>query len=272
LSEEFRDTRPDVIANILLDRKEYLGSARTFSRVMKERNLNAKRNKKKTSKPRKVPRLCAKGPNEVWSWDITYLKTHVKGMYFFLYLIMDIYSRKIVGWSIHESESAFLASHVVTDAKISENLSKDYPLTLHSDNGSPMKGSTMLSTLQSLNIAPSNSRPSVSNDNAYSESLFATVKGFPSYPKNGFSTIEKGRIWTLAFTDWYNNKHYHSGLNYIRPVDRHNMKDEEILQEREKVIVEAKNKNPERWINDIIRDMKIKTEVYINRKSEKDVA
>ena len=266
--EAYRDLRPDVIANIILDEGQYIGSPRTISRVLAAEKLNAKRNKSKSSTPRAVPRLCAEGPNQVWSWDITYLKTHVKGIYFYLYLILDIYSRKIVGWSVHDSQLATLASCVVIDAKKSEGLSEDYKLILHTDNGAPMKGAVMLETLRSLHITPSNSRPRVSNDNPYSESLFSHIKGFPTYPKVGFETIEEARDWVSLFSEWYNDEHHHSRLNYVTPSERHQMLDEEILNKRKAVIEEAKEKHPERWIQSQVRNMEIATKVYVNKRAE----
>jgi transposase InsO family protein len=163
--------------------------------------------KPKTSKRPKTH--TAKGPNQVWTWDITYLPASIKGMFFYLYMIVDIYSRKIITWEIHEEQSDDLAALLIKKAYLSEGINgKD--IVLHSDNGSPMKGATMLATLQNLGVVPSFSRPSVSNDNPYSESLFKTLKYKPGYPSKPFENLDSARTWVHEFVNWYNLKHKHS--------------------------------------------------------------
>ena len=159
---------------------------------------------------------------------------------------MDVYSRKIVCWHVFDQESSQLASELITEACFREHIKKDQ-ITLHSDNGSPMKGFTMLAKLEELGVMPSFSRPSVSNDNAFSESLFKTLKYRPEYPENKFEDIYSARQWTQRFVDWYNYKHLHSGIKYVTPVSRHTEKDKEILLKRKAVYLEAKEKHPERW-------------------------
>ena len=156
----------------------------------------------------KPKELMATQPNQVWSWDITYLATTVAGKFFYLYLFLDIFSRKIVGFDIFEQESAEYAATIVSKAYGSEGIQAG-EVTLHSDNGNPMKGCTMLVMLQRLGIVPSFSRPSVSNDNPFSESLFRTLKYCPQYPSKPFSSIEEAKAWMVKFVDWYNNVHQH---------------------------------------------------------------
>ena len=159
---------------------------------------------------------------------------------------MDLFSRKIVGWEIWETESSEFASKLVTKAVFSENaLILERPLVLHSDNGSPMKGASLLTTLYNLGIVKSNSRPRVSNDNAYIESLFRTVKYMPAFPHNGFVTIESARKWVYNFVEYYNKKHRHSGLKHLTPNQRHNGGYKYILNQREKLLNEAKANHPE---------------------------
>ena len=165
------------------------------------------------SKPRA---LCATAPDQLFSWDITYLPTLIKGIYFYLYLFMDIFSRKIVGWQIYETESSELAAEVMRDICERENIAPNQ-VVLHSDNGSPMKGATMLATLQALGVVPSFSRPAVSNDNPYSESLFKTLKYRPAYPRRAFENLLAARQWVGTFVQWYNHEHRHSAIGFVTP-------------------------------------------------------
>ena len=175
---------------------------------------------------------------------------------------MDVYSRKIVGYEIYDRESSELAAELIEKTVLKEG---GYlpNLILHSDNGSPMKGATMLAKLSELKIKPSNSRPHVSNDNPFSESLFKTLKYTPAYPERGFKTIDEARDWMVGFTDFYNNKHCHSGISYVTPNQRHNFKDEMILNFRKEVVKKAKAKHPERWSGNI-KKFEIKRMVGIN--------
>jgi putative transposase len=181
-------------------------------------------------------------------WDITYLNGPIKGQYYYLYLFSDLYSRKIVGWEIWESETAEHASELIKRIYREEKAYvKKEALVLHSDNGSPMKGATMLETLYSLGIKPSRSRPRVSNDNPYAESLFKTLKYVPDFQPNGFENLTEARLWVKKFVSWYNNDHRHSGINYVTPSERHSGKDKEILNKRKALYEAAKSKHPERW-------------------------
>jgi transposase InsO family protein len=182
----------------------------------------------------------------VWSWDITYLATTIKGQFFYLYLFIDIYSRKIVGWEVFASESAEHAATVFRKAYLREGVSPD-SLVLHSDNGSPMKGATMLATLQQLGVMPSFSRPSVSNDNPYSEAMFKTLKYHPGFPDKPFDSLDEARQWVAGFERWYNEIHRHSALKFVTPGQRHRGEDIAILEQRKVVYEAARTRCPERW-------------------------
>lgn len=210
------------------------------------READQLRHRGKAQAPRHVakPKGClASGPSQVWSWDITYLATPVAGLFYRLYLVMDIYSRKIVGWEIHERETAEQAALLIKKACWAEGVAA-HGLVLHSDNGAPMKGDTMLATLQRLGIMPSFSRPSVSNDNPYSESLFGTLKYTPSYPSQAFASLDAARGWVNDFVRWYNHEHRHSGIRFVTPVQRHLGLDKAILAARKGVYEAAKQKQP----------------------------
>jgi len=220
------------------------------------------RSKKPSNKP--LSTHCATGPNQVWMWDITWLPGPAKGIYYYLYLILDLYSRKIIAWEIWLEESAENASMLVQRGVLKEQRSKQSaPLVLHSDNGSPMKGASLLETLYSLGITPSRSRPRVSNDNPYVESIFKTCKYRPNYPIGGFVNLTESRKWVLSFVNWYNHKHRHSGLNFLTPHQRHTGKDKEIIEKRRKVYEQARASHPERWSKGI-RNWDLDDEVWLN--------
>lgn len=238
---------PSQIVPRLADCGQYIASESTFYRVLKAENQCRHRGTERPPTPRSKPRaLCATAPAELFSWDITYLPTLVKGIYFYLYLFMDIFSRKIVGWQVYDVESSELAGEVMRDICVRENIAPNQ-VVLHSDNGSPMKGATMLATLQALGVMPSFSRPSVSNDNPYSESLFKTMKYRPVYPQQVFETLLTARQWVGTFVHWYNEEHRHSAIGFVTPAQRHAGLDAALLEKRVEVYETAKEKHPERW-------------------------
>ncbi|NYT46595.1 MAG: transposase family protein [Candidatus Methanofishera endochildressiae] len=159
--------------------------------------------------------------NEIYSWDITYLLSPIKGQYYYLYMVMDIYSRKIVGWQVHDCESSAHAADLIADIAYREKIDKNQ-LVIHSDNGSPMKGATLRAKMIDLEISPSYSRPRVSNDNPYSESLFKTVKYHHTFPENPFTCLNEARSWVEQFVHWYNDEHQHSAIKFVTPNQRHN--------------------------------------------------
>ena len=247
-SPEFRDVSPKQIVPTLLDRNVYIGSESTFYRVLRERNLLPHRGKaKKPSAPRPRPTSkVASGPCQLWSWDITYLPGPIRGTFFYLYMIVDSWSRKVVAYAIHDRETAEHASALIAAACEREGVEPG-SVQLHSDNRSPMKGATMLATLERLGVAASFSRPSVSDDNPYSESLFRTAKYCSRAPKGRFITIEAAILWADEFVDWYNHKHRHSSIRFVTPADRHDGKHIAILLKRKDVMERAKARNPNRW-------------------------
>lgn len=261
-SQEFAHLAPNQIVPILADQGHYIASESTFYRVLHEAGQVAHRGKAKPPTRKRPAPLHADAPNQLWSWDITYLATNVKGIFFYLYLIMDIFSRKIVGWEVYETESAEQASRLFRKTCLREGIAgKD--LVLHSDNGSPMKGATMLATLQKLGVMPSFSRPSVSNDNPYSEALFKTLKYHPGFPDKPFDCLESARVWVAGFQHWYNEIHRHSALKFVTPGQRHRGEDIVVLEERQRLYEAAKAKQPERWSRKT-RDWTPVGTVYLN--------
>ena len=247
-SAEYANLPPCQIVPTLADKGVYLASESSFYRILKREKLLAHRSKSNPRKHKKPDELVALRPNQIWSWDITYLKAAIKGTYYYLYLPMDIFSRMIVHWEIHECENAELASVMIEKACLINNIMEDQVI-LHSDNGGPMKGATMLATLQRLGVAPSFSRPSVSNDNPFSEALFKTLKFCPAFPERGFASLDDARKWVLKFVNWYNNIHLHSGINFVTPASRHHGTDAKILNKRHELYTKARLKNPNRWSN-----------------------
>ena len=244
---EYASLPPSQLVPRLADKGQYLASESTFYRVLNEAGQLNHRGRSKAAQRAKSPTTyIASSANQVWSWDISYLPANVRGLYYYLYLVEDIYSRKIVGWEVHNSETGELAAELMQKAVIAEQCLRT-PLVLHSDNGSPMKSYTLHSKLVDLGITPSHSRPRVSNDNAYSESLFRTLKYCPQWPSQGFATLEMARDWVKRFVNWYNNEHCHSRIKFVTPAQRHRGEDTIILQKRDNVYALAKSKKPERW-------------------------
>jgi putative transposase len=267
-SIEYANLPPCQIVPKLADKGLYVASESSFYRILKVENLLTHRSKSSPRMNKKPEELMAFGPNEIWSWDITYLKAAIKGTYYYLYLPMDIFSRMIVHWEIHEHENAELASQMINAACLKNKIEKDQ-LDLHSDNGGPMKGATMLATIQRLGVTPSFSRPGVSNDNPFSESLFKTMKYCPSFPERGFLSIEEARNWVEKFVGWYNNIHLHSGINFVTPFSKHHGLDKEILNKRHLVYESAKTKNPARW-SKLTRDWSVVERVDLNPRKNKE--
>ncbi len=244
---EFADLPPSQIVPALADRGIYIASESTMYRILRKENMQHHRGCAKAPERRNLPTThIAYGPNQVWTWDITWLNTYTRGIYFKLYMIIDIYSRKIVGWEVWPEENGDLASELVERVLIAEK-ARGKALVLHSDNGAPMKSYTLKSKLEFLGVLSSYSRPRVSNDNPFSEAQFKTLKYRPGYPQDGFKSIEDAREWVAVFVDWYNNKHYHSGLNFLTPNSKHNKKDKEIMVHRRKVYNTARERHPQRF-------------------------
>lgn len=249
-SERFADKSPYFIVATLADEGKFICSESSMYRILKKHSLLIHRGRSKASTYCKMDPLVASSPNQIWSWDISYLKGPKKRNYFFLYLFMDIFSRIIIGWEIHDSECSIKSSDLAEKLILKEKI-KPGTLRIHSDNGTPMRSSPMISVLEELQVAKSFSRPRVSNDNPFSEALFKTLKYCPEYPSENFKNIEDAKIWVGNFVEWYNNVHKHSQIGYVTPSEKHNGLDVEILKKRKIIYEEAKNKNPKRFINGI---------------------
>jgi putative transposase len=246
-SPEHASLPPSQIVPRLADQGIYLASESTFYRVLRDHDAQHHRGRAKAPRaPAPPPSHTADGPCQVWCWDITYLPGPVRGQFFYLYLILDLYSRKIVGWEVHAQENSAYSSALVERAVLGAGCI-DRPLILHADNGSPQTGSTLMATLERLGITPSHSRPRVSDDNAYAETLFRTLKYRPAYPAKGFADLAAARTWVLEFVRWYNTEHRHSALRFVTPEQRHSGADVVILVQRQALYEQAKAERPERW-------------------------
>jgi len=240
---------PARIVPMLADEGVYLASESSFARVLRAHGQTAHRGRAKAPKAKRPPTThIASAVSQVWCWDMTYLPATVIGRWFHLYLILDLYSRKIVGWEVHANDSSDHAVHLVRRTALSEGIAAltDKPV-LHGDNGSTLKATTVLAMLEWLGVKPSYSRPRVSDDNAYAESLFRTAKYRPEFPTKGFETLEAARAWGAAFVHWYNVEHKHSGIRYVSPQQRHAGDDHAILRARHALYTAAKGLNPARW-------------------------
>jgi transposase InsO family protein len=245
----FAEVPPARIVPMLADEGTYVASESSFHRVLRAAGQSGHRGRAKTPRKSKPPTThVATGPNQVWCWDMTYLPTIVAGVWFYLYLILDLYSRKVVGWEIHATDSADHAAHLVRRTALSEAIHcEDLKPVLHGDNGATVKGTTVLAMLHWLGIKPSYSRPRVSDDNAYAEALFRTAKYRPEFPDGGFTDLEEARVWGAQFVHWYNFEHRHSGIKFVTPAQRHAGEDVEILSARDVLYAAAKETNPRRW-------------------------
>lgn len=246
-SSRYAGLSPKQLVPQLADEGLYLASESTMYRLLRRHGIR----KTKPSTPRThVTRAKtvhrATGANQVWSWDITWLPTTVRGVYLYLYLVMDVWSRRIVGWRVADHESADIAAALITQTCSDGNVDPR-GLVLHSDNGAPMRGNTMVSTLQWLGVIPSFSRPHVSDDNPYSEALFRTLKHGPTYPKLPFADLATASRWVARFVDWYNTTHRHSAIRYVTPTERHDGREPAVLANRHRLYQRAQASNPERW-------------------------
>ena len=245
----FSAVPPARIVPMLADEGIYLASESSFSRVLKAHGQTAHRGRAKAPKQRRPPTThIATGPRQVWCWDMTYLPAQVLGRWFHLYLILDLYSRKIVGWEVHDSDHADHAAHLVRRTALAEGIAAlaNKPV-LHGDNGSTLKATTVLAMLNWLGVKPSYSRPRVSDDHAYAESLFRTATYRPEFPAKGFASLDDARAWAIAFVRWYNIDHRHSGIRYVSPAQRHAGEDLAILAARHALYATARELNPARW-------------------------
>lgn len=245
-SPAYRDLSPKQIVPLLADQGRYIASESSFYRVLHEHGLVHHREMSRPPTASRPRERVATGPWQVASWDITYLKTQVVGMFYYLYMVEDVWSRKILGWAVHGEESSDHAATLIRDIAAGAGRRLDR-WVLHSDNGGPMKGATMLATLQRLGVVSSFSRPRVSDDNPFSEALFRTMKYQPTYPSQGFASLDQACAWVARFVAWYNTEHLHSGISYVAPADRHEGHDVAILAQRRRVYERARRRRPSRW-------------------------
>jgi transposase InsO family protein len=245
----FADVPPARIVPTLADEGVYLASESSFSRVLRTHGQSTHRGRAKAPQATRPPTThIATAPRQVWCWDMTYLPACVVGRWFHLYLILDLYSRKIVGWEVHDRDDAQHAAHLVRRTALSESIAAlESKPVLHGDNGATLKATTVLAMLHWLGIKPSYSRPRVSDDNAYAEALFRTAKYRPEFPPRGFEDLDAARRWATQFVQWYNVEHRHSGIRYVSPAQRHAGADHAILAARHSVYAQARERNPERW-------------------------
>jgi transposase InsO family protein len=243
-NNEFKDANPYEIFITLLERKNYIASISSFYRVLRAAHLlNHRANKRPGTKHAAPPELVATGPNHVWCWDITWLPTEVKGIFLYAYIIIDVWDKSIVSWEVHDTECEGHAKSLFERALAEQG----YPrVHIHSDNGNPMKGISLLSLLYDLGCKNSFSRPRVSNDNPFVESFFGTMKCSVKYPGR-FADIIESRRWMADFVDWYNTSHRHSGIYFFTPRQMRTGQYRKQVAIRNQTMREARNKNPERW-------------------------
>ena len=264
----YRDLAPSQIVPKLADEGKYISSESTIYKILKEEKMNTHRGRTSPPVKREPPTHIATSSNQVWTWDITWLNGSIKEIYYKLYLIVDMFSRFIVGQEVWAEEKAEHAGYLIRKATLAQGIAGK-PLVLHSDNGSPMKAATFQATLEKLGVQSSFSRSRVSNDNPYSEALFKTMKYRPKYPFNGFKSLEEARKWVDKFVEWYNKEHLHSGINFLTPYKRHYGLDKKVMENRRKVYEKAKEKHPERWSKNI-RDWELPGYVALNPIAEEE--
>jgi putative transposase len=261
-SERFQDLAPREVYAELLDEERYLCSVSTMYRILVEHaEVRERRNQLRHPAYHK-PELLATGPNQVWSWDITKLRGPSKGLYYYLYVIIDIYSRYVVGWLIAEVEAAELAEQLIAETCAKQSVQRAQ-LTIHADNGSPMTAKSVAILLTDLGVAKSHSRPHVSNDNPYSEAQFKTLKYRPDYPAR-FGSVADARRWARSFFAWYNDQHHHTGLGLLTPAVVHSGQGETLCQKRQTVLWQAYQAHPERFTKGIPQPAKLPEAAWIN--------
>lgn len=245
----FADMPPARIVPALADEGVYIASESSMQRVLREHGQTRHRGRAKAPRKSRPPTThVATSPRQLWCWDMTFLPAAVIGRWFYLYLILDVYSRKIVGFEVHEDDDADHAAHLLKRTALAEGIHAMLAKpVLHGDNGSTLKATTVLAMLHWLGIKPSYSRPRVSDDNAYAEALFRTAKYRPEFPDKGFADLDEARAWAAHFVRWYNHEHRHSGIRYVSPAQRHAGDDTAILAARHELYLQARQRNPRRW-------------------------
>jgi len=247
----FADMPPARIVPTLADEGVYLASESTFGRVLRAAGQTRHRGPAKAPHPKRRPQThVASAPRQVWCWDLTFLPARVVGQWFYLYLILDLYSRKVVGWEVHAEDDGDHAARLVHRTALAEGIAaieREKRPVLHGDNGSTIKATSVLAMMHWLGVKASYSRPRVSDDNAFVEALFRTAKYRPDFPAKGFATLDEARLWAARFVHWYNFNHLHSGIRYVSPAQRHAGLDRSILEKRHALYLQARERNPARW-------------------------
>jgi putative transposase len=268
-SERFWDCAPREVYAVLLDEGVYYCYWRTMYRILAEYSEVCERRNQRRHPSSTRPELRATGPNQLWSWDITYLKG-TKGVVYYLYMIIDVYSRYIVGWLISNREAAELAEQLIAATCAKEGIESER-LTLHADRGSAMRSKTVAQLLIALGVSKSHSRPRTPTDNPYSEAQFKTMKYRPDYPQE-FSTMKQARDWVREFVQWYNHEHHHTGLALMPPAVVHHGQVEQVGQQRQQVLDAAYAAHPERFVRGKPTLPKLPDVVWINEpKSEHQI-
>jgi len=262
-TERFVDKAPTEVYATLLDEGTYHCSVRTMYRILAEAGEVRERRNQARHPKYQAPELLATAPNQVWSWDITKLRGPVKWSYYYLYVILDIFSRYVVGWMIAYRENATLAKRLIAETCEKQNVQPEQ-LTLHADRGSSMKSKAVAFLLADLGVTKSHSRPYVSDDNPYSESQFKTLKYRPDFPGR-FGSIQDARVFCMEFFPWYNNDHRHSGIGLMTPGMVHYGKAEQVSSQRQVVLASAFDAHPERFVRGIPIPPSLPEAAWINK-------
>jgi len=266
-SEEFIDMAVPEVFHTLLDRDEYLCSISTMYVILRENKAVKDRRDQRKHPEYKKPELVATGPNQVWSWDITKLKGPAKGELYNLYVVIDIFSRFVVGWTVSTKENGTIARDFIEKTCQLQGIARDQ-ISLHADRGSPMKCLTVSEMMMDLGILKSFSRPRVSNDNPYSESQFKTLKYHRTFPGR-FGSVQDARAFLKGFFEWYNGEHYHSGISMLTPATVHYGKEAPILEKRAATLTVAFEKHPERFVRGLPKPKQVPAEAWINQPTQK---
>lgn len=267
-SERFVDQTPRQVYATLLDEAIYLCHWRTMYRILDSHQEVKERRNQRQHPPAVIPQLESTGPNQLWSWDITKLKGPAKWQHYYLYLILDVYSRFVVGWLLAEAESAALAETLISTTCQRQGIQPDQ-LGLHSDRGPAMQAKTIAQLLIDLTVAQTFSRPYTPNDNAYSEAQFKTLKYRPGFP-NHFASFAQARVWVQAFIQWYNYEHYHSALGLLTPAVVHHGQAQHVQNQRQQVLTLAYQAHPERFVSGQPAVPDLAPSVWINRPNTND--
>lgn len=261
-SEQFCDMAPPQVYTALLDDGRYAASVSTMYRALRVRDEVRERRNQLSHPTYARPELMATTVNELWSWDITKLRSAIRGTYYCLYVILDVFSRYIVGWTLQQGESQEIASELISQTCENQKIQKGQ-LTIHADRGSAMTSKTVAELMMDLEVTRSHSRPHVSNDNPYSEAQFKTMKYRPEYPTR-FNSIDAAREFCMAFVPWYNKEHYHSGIAMLTPEDMHYGRGPGIIEARARVLAAAHSIHPERFVNKQPVPTELPSAVWIN--------